>query len=90
MKVIAITNIPEELHRIELQNNKVAILHQAVLTRVKEINMDEDIILYRYKVPCPVCDTEAIAMSLDGRFFHDIQLNCRTCGVFFRPVIKRG
>lgn len=90
MKVVAITNIPEEFHKIALQNNKEAILHQAILTRVKEINQNEDILVYKYKVPCPVCNHEAIAISMDGKFFHDIQINCRNCGVFFRPVVKRS
>lgn len=90
MKVVAINNVPEEFHKIALQNGKEAILQQAILTRVKEINPNEDIIVYKYKVPCPVCGNEAIAVSMDGKFFHDIQLNCRNCGVFFRPVVKRN
>ena len=90
MKVIAINNISEEFQKIALQNGKYAILHQAILTRVKEINPDEDIIVYKYKVPCPLCGHETISISMDGKFFHDIQLNCRNCGVFFRPVIKRN
>lgn len=90
MKVIAITNIPEELQKIDLQNGKFAVLHQAILTRVKEINQDEDIMVYKYKVPCPLCGQETIATSLDGKFFHDIQLNCRNCGIFFRPIVKRN
>jgi len=89
MKVIAINNIPEEFHKISLQNGKEAVLHQVILGRVKEIDPDEDIMLYKYKVPCPVCDHQAVAISMDGKFFHDIQLNCRNCGVFFRPVVKR-
>ena len=90
MKDIALNNIPAEFHTIALQNGTIAKLHQATLSRVKEINPDEDTIIYKYKVLCPVCSHEALAMSLDGKMFHDIQLNCRHCGIFFRPVIKRN
>jgi hypothetical protein len=89
MRVIPINEIPEELHTIPLHNGKEAVLHQTIITRVPEVNPDEDIMVHKYKVPCPVCGFESIAFSYDGKFFSNIQLNCRYCGVFFRPVVKR-
>lgn len=89
MTVIPITQVGQEYQTIELQNGKIAKLHQVILTRVPEINKEEDILVYKYKVPCPLCNTDTMAFSYDGKFFSNIQLNCRHCGIFFRPVIKR-
>jgi hypothetical protein len=89
LQVIPPNQLPEEVKQIELQNGDVATLHQAIETRVPEVNPDEDIIVYRYKVPCPVCNDEVLAHSYDGKYFSNIQVNCRYCGVFFKPVVKR-
>jgi hypothetical protein len=92
MKLIPIEEVPENLHTIELQTGKIAKLYQAIFTRVKEVNLNEDIMVYKYRVPCPVCEyeDENIGFSYDGKYFNNTQMNCRHCGVFFRPVIKRG
>lgn len=89
MKQISMQEIPEKYHKIYLQNGSHATLYQVILTRVMEVNPDEDTFVYKYKVPCPVCGHKTLAFSYDGKYFSNIQLNCRHCGVFFRPVVKR-
>lgn len=91
MKQIPLNEVPENFHNIELQNGKIASIYECILTRVRDINENEDILVYKYNVPCPVCNTGvARAYSYDGKFFGNIQLCCNECGIFYRPVIKRG
>lgn len=89
MKLVPISEIPKEKHTIELQNGKTAVLAEVILTRVPEINLNEDIMVYRYMTPCSLCGGNNIAYSYDGKVFANIQLNCRYCGVYYRPIIKR-
>lgn len=88
MVKIDINSIPEEFHTINLKNNKTAVLYKAIWTKVPEINNDENITIYHYNVPCPLCNTPVDAFSYDGKFFGNMQLNCRCCGIYFRPVVE--
>jgi len=90
MRVIPINEIPENMHKIELQNGQVATLTQAIMTIVPEVHKERETMVLKYNIPCPVCGYDNIGFSYDGKVFANIQLNCRWCGVFFRPVIKRG
>jgi len=92
MKSIPLSEISEDFQTIQLQNGKIATLYQAVLARVKEVDPNKDIIVYKYKVPCPLCDykEENISFSYDGKYFNNTQVNCRHCGIFFRPVMRRN
>ncbi|MNR44601.1 hypothetical protein D3C85_1633680 [compost metagenome] len=65
-------------------------MYECIKTRVKDINPNEDVLVYRYYVPCPLCDTNNKAYSYDGKFFGNIQLSCNYCGVYYRAVVKRG
>ncbi|MNV48662.1 hypothetical protein D3C71_1405810 [compost metagenome] len=89
-KYISIDEISQEFHTIELQNDKKAILYECMETIVKDVNPKEDTRVYKYYVPCPLCDTGNRAYSYDGRFFGNIQLNCSHCGIYYRAVVKRG
>ena len=89
LKSISLEQIDNILHYIDLQNGKKAKLISAEYMRVREINLNEDIIVYKYNVPCPLCEYDSMAFSYDGKFFVNTQLNCRHCGIYFRPVIKR-
>lgn len=89
MKYIPINEVSVEFHKISLQNGQEAVLYQALLTIVPEISKTKEIMVYKYKVPCPLCGHEVMGFSYDGKVFANIQLNCRWCGIFFRPVIKR-
>lgn len=89
MKNINLDRIAKKYHHIELQNGKVAVLYNVSMVKVKQINPDKEIRLYRYYVPCPLCDYDTEAYSYDGQYFQNIQINCKNCGIFFRPVIKR-
>jgi hypothetical protein len=88
MKEIDISQVPKQFHTIELKNNRVARLYKVMLTRVMDVNPNHDIYVYQYKVPCPVCNAENSAFSYDGKFFGNIQLCCKNCGVYFRPVVS--
>lgn len=90
MKNIPISEIPLDKHIIALQNGQQAKIHQAILTLVPEVDKNKETMVLKYKVPCPLCGHEVIAFSYDGKLFANIQLNCRWCGIFFRPVIKRS
>lgn len=89
MEIIPIDKVNSNYYSIALQNGKVAKLYQVIKTRVPEVNKNEDIIVYKYEVPCPVCNNNNYAFSYDGKYFGNIQINCKSCGVYFRPVIKR-
>jgi len=89
MRNIPLNEVPQEFHKIELQNGQVATLHAVIITVVPEIDKNKETIVYKYKVPCPLCGHEALGFSYNGKMFANIQLNCRHCGIFFRPVIKR-
>lgn len=89
MKQVSLKKIPKEFHQIVLQNNKVATLYDCVLTRVPDINPKEDIIVFKYDVPCPLCDTPNKAYSYDAIHFGNTQLTCNSCGIYYRPVILR-
>lgn len=89
MKNISLNEIDEKYYELPLQNGKIAKLHNVSMVKVREINPDEEIKLYRYHVPCPLCDHNTDAYSFDGQYFQNIQTNCKNCGIFFRPVIKR-
>lgn len=90
MKEIPLSEIPESLYKIFLQNGQEAEINQVILTIVPEVNKEKEIMVYKYNVPCPVCGHHSIAFSYDGKTFANVQMNCRYCGVFFRPVIKRN
>jgi transcription elongation factor Elf1 len=89
MRIIPISEIHQDMHKIELQNGQTATLYQAIMTVVPEVKKNEEIMVLKYKIPCPLCGHENIGFSYDGKMFANIQLNCRWCGIFFRPVIKR-
>jgi hypothetical protein len=90
MKIIPLNEVPENFYIIELQNGKKSEIYECILTRVPDVNKTEDILVYKYIVPCPVCDEgKAKAYSYDGVFFGNVQVCCDTCGVFFRPISKR-
>ena len=80
----------DEKHRIiELQNGKAATLYEFGYAKVKEVNENEEIMVFKYRVPCPICDTLNRGFSYDGRYFMNTQITCNHCGVYYRPVIKR-
>lgn len=70
-----------DLSIIYLQNGKIAVLYDTITVADKTI--------YKYNVPCPVCNTYVKCYSYDGKYFENIQVNCKNCGIFFKPVIKR-
>lgn len=89
-KRITLSEIPKELHQIYLHNGKEAKLYEAFLTRVPDINPNKDILVFHYKVPCPVCNSiNNFGYSYNGFTFANAQICCKDCGVFFRPVIRR-
>lgn len=91
MKSIPLEEIPKEYHQIALQNGKVAKLQGATIGIVPDIDPINETIIYRYTVPCPICDTENRgAYSYDGEFFANTQMTCSYCGVYYRPVKYRG
>ncbi|MFW6008420.1 MAG: hypothetical protein ACOCP8_04050 [archaeon] len=83
---IPLNNIDSKYHFIKLKNEKLATLF-----RVREVikpNENTKSLIYEYKVPCPVCNFENNAHSEDGKFFNNIQIDCKYCGIYFRPVVK--
>lgn len=89
MKKIDLNEIPKEYHQIALQNNKTATLYDCILTRVPDLNSDQDILVFKYNVPCPLCDTPNKGYSYDAIHFGNTQLTCNNCGIYYRPVILR-
>lgn len=89
VKKIPIENVAKEFHIIELQNSKQAILKDVIRTKVPEINNKEEINVFIYNVPCPLCDSHNRGYSYNGKYFNDIQLSCKNCGIYFRPIVKR-
>lgn len=83
-----INSIPEEFHTIKLRNGQVAVLYKAISAVVPDINAHESIPIYHYNVPCPLCKSSTSAFSYDGKFFGNMQLNCKCCGIYFRPVVE--
>jgi transcription elongation factor Elf1 len=88
MKIIDMNEIPQEFKTIALKNEKFASLRQVISTRVNSVNKDEDILVYKYDVPCPVCNSRNSGFSYDGKFFGDTHINCKYCGIYFRPIVK--
>jgi hypothetical protein len=76
------------MKNIPLANGLEALYHSSRMTRVKDVNPDEDIPVYLYDIPCPVCMFENKAHSYDQIVFINFQITCRQCGVFYRPMVE--
>lgn len=91
MRKIPIDEMHKEIKTIELQNGKVATLNSITANVLPDIDPINETMIYRYSVPCPVCDTENTgAYSHDGRFFSNTQMCCSHCGIYYRPIRKRS
>ena len=88
MKKIPLEEIDQAFKFIELQNGKKAELYDCIVTKIPELG-EEDRIVYKYNIPCPVCDTQNRGFSYDGKFFNNIQITCNYCGIYYRGVVKR-
>lgn len=75
------------MNNIPLKRGKFANYMSTRHTLIKEIDPDKPTAVYIYGVPCPVCDFRNPAYSYDGKVFVASQLNCRDCGVFYRPIV---
>lgn len=69
------------MSNIDLQNGRTA-----TLCKVKEL---KDKKVYIYDVPCPLCGQPVRCHSYDMKYFDNVQVNCRHCGIFFKPIVKR-
>jgi hypothetical protein len=88
MKRIPLDTIEDKYKKIYLKNGKEAFMYECLLTKVKEINPDEEILVYKYKIPCPLCDTLNRGFSYDGIFFSNTQITCSNCGIYYRGIAK--
>jgi hypothetical protein len=78
------------MENIQLTNGRVALYKSSRTTKIPDMGIDEDIDVHSYQVPCPVCQHAEtnIGHSRDGIFFLSNQIICRSCGVYFRPVVE--
>jgi hypothetical protein len=77
------------MNNIKLFNAKEAVYKNSRVTKVPDIDKQKETLIHFYDVPCPICQSLNVAHSTDGIFFINMQLCCRMCGVFFRPVVDR-
>ena len=89
MRRLPLEEADEKYKIIELQNGKLATLYEFGYAKVAEINPNDETMVFKYHVPCPICDTKNRGFSYDGKYFMNTQITCSHCGVYYRPVIKR-
>lgn len=89
MRRLPLEQAEEKYRIIELQNGKIATLYEFGYAKVAEVSLDEETMVFKYWVPCPVCDNKNRGFSYDGQYFMNTQITCSHCGVYYRPVKKR-
>ncbi len=77
------------MNNIPLNNGKEAIYTKTVSRLIPDLDPKNKSNVYYYDAPCPVCSYPNVVYSYDGRTFASFQVTCRSCGVFYRPVIKQ-
>jgi hypothetical protein len=91
MRQIPLDKVPTHFHRIKLQNGKEAVLYDCNMGLIEEVDPKNEVLIYRYMIPCPLCGTlNRGAYSYDGVFFANTQMVCSDCGIYYRPVILRS
>ena len=90
MRRLPLEQADEKYKQIELQNGKVATLYEFGYAKVKEVDEHNETMVFKYWVPCPVCETKNRAFSYDGQYFMNTQITCSHCGVYYRGVVKRN
>lgn len=75
------------MNDIWLKNGQKAIYRTSLEAMVPDLNMNEKTTIHLYGTPCPICHELNSAHSTDGIFFITAQINCKSCGIFYRPIV---
>jgi hypothetical protein len=77
------------MNNILLFNQKEAVYKSSRVTKVPDLDRAKETLIHFYDVPCPICEETNTAHSTDGIFFINMQLCCKHCGIFFKPIVDR-